>query len=299
VAIPETQLRTWANQGATATAASTYEAVRRALLATTSPVRGRNVDVYLQGSYKNDTNIRGDSDVDVVVQLNDIYYSDLSKLQAAQRQAYEAQRSTASYTWAAFRGEVLSALRAYFGAGSVTERNKCITIAVSSARLSADVVVAAQYRRYTRFLSSTNEAHWKGITFWTQHENRQVVNWPKVHYQNGVHKNHGTRTSGRYKPNVRAFKNARSYLVDNVRLPASVAPSYFLECWLYNVDNACFRPTHAETFHDVLVWLATNDSSQFVCQNELVWLFGGTPEQWSRESADRTLAALIHLWDNW
>lgn len=38
---------------------------------------GVDFEVYLQGS--NDTNILGDSDVDVVAQLNSTYYSNLSE----------------------------------------------------------------------------------------------------------------------------------------------------------------------------------------------------------------------------
>ena len=35
---------------------------------------------YLQGSYRNDTNIRGDSDVDLVLELNSVFKHDASVL---------------------------------------------------------------------------------------------------------------------------------------------------------------------------------------------------------------------------
>jgi tRNA nucleotidyltransferase (CCA-adding enzyme) len=78
--IPEGQLATWSNSGAQTTAAATGRAIRDALNSPTSLVRGRNKAIYLQGSYKNSTNIRGDSDVDVVVQLRASFGYDVSTL---------------------------------------------------------------------------------------------------------------------------------------------------------------------------------------------------------------------------
>jgi len=72
MAIPESQLERWANQGAVATAKLTADSIKRALNSFSGWPNGIKFEVYLQGSYKNNTNIRGDSDVDVVAQLNAI-----------------------------------------------------------------------------------------------------------------------------------------------------------------------------------------------------------------------------------
>jgi tRNA nucleotidyltransferase (CCA-adding enzyme) len=78
MAIPESQLRTWANRGAITTAKTTTDSVKNALNSYNGWPSGIDFEVYLQGSYKNKTNIRGDSDVDVVAQLNSASYSNLS-----------------------------------------------------------------------------------------------------------------------------------------------------------------------------------------------------------------------------
>ena len=75
MAIPESQLEKWANQGAIITAKSTADSVKNALSSYDNWKDGVDFKVYLQGSYKNSTNIRGDSDVDVVAQLNSTFYS--------------------------------------------------------------------------------------------------------------------------------------------------------------------------------------------------------------------------------
>lgn len=78
--IPENQLDTWSHQGAVATAKATHEVVRRALTASNSMSQGPTYEVFLQGSYADDTNTRGDSDVDVVVQLNGSFLHNASDL---------------------------------------------------------------------------------------------------------------------------------------------------------------------------------------------------------------------------
>ena len=77
--IPESQLETWSHQGAVTTAKQTHESIRNVLNSHTWQ-SGVNFEDYLQGSYRNTTNIRGDSDVDVVTQLNSTFKSDLSEL---------------------------------------------------------------------------------------------------------------------------------------------------------------------------------------------------------------------------
>jgi hypothetical protein len=133
-----------------------------------------------------------------------------------------------------------------------------------------------------------------------QSENRWIVNYPKIHYDNGVTKNSASSTNGWYKPTVRLFKNARTYLVNIGDIPADLAPSYFLECLLYNVPDDKFGSDFQSTFCNVINWLLLEaDFSQFVCQNEELHLFGNTPEQWSEDKARRFLQAMVKLWEDW
>jgi predicted nucleotidyltransferase len=113
--IPESQLETWSHQGAVISSSATYRSIQTALAADSSPIKGKDYEVYLQGSYKNDTNIRGDSDVDVVVQLNATFGRDLAVLPENQKRLYEAAHSSATYLWDNFRKDVLQALRSYYG----------------------------------------------------------------------------------------------------------------------------------------------------------------------------------------
>src|SRR5579885_1576447 len=286
--IPERQLKTWSHQGAVKTAKQTYALIKSALHRYAFPP-GIRYEVYLQGSYKNNTNILGDSDVDLVVQLNSIFYSNLTE---DQKQQFGFV--TAGYGYQEFRSAVLLALKPYAQSWQIQQGGKSIKI--RTPYLPADVVVCVQYRKYKKPLIS--DKHFvEGMIFYAPSEDRWVINYPKPHYHNGVKKNWATRLL--YKPTVRMFKNARRYMIANRGVPYDLAPSYFLECLVYNVPNSRFSGGFYNTFESVLDWLLSASLDNFVCQNEQVLLFGDTPEQWSKEKAKHFLNALADLWNNW
>lgn len=295
--IPEAQLSTWSNQGAVQTSSATYASIQAALDAFTSWPKGLDREIYLQGSYCNSTNIRGDSDVDVVVQLNSTFDRDLTALSASEQQAYTSAFSKATYLWADFQQDVLKALRAYYGTGNVDVGKKCLKVKGGSGRLPADVVVAMEHRKYLRFRSIGDQSYVSGMTFYVPSEDRWVVNFPKVHRDNGAEKNNNA--GKRYKPNVRVYKNARTYMINNSLIASDLAPSYFLECLMYNVPDYKYAATFAESFCNIINWLNTTDLTACLCQNEQVLLFGNTPEQWNTEKARVLIASMINLWNKW
>lgn len=292
MAIPEVQLETWSHQGAVATAKATHESIRTALSQYDGWPDGINYEVYLQGSYKNDTNIRGDSDVDVVVQLNSALRSNLTE-----EQTKHLGLTAASYRWQGFREDAMKALSNRFGWAKVQIGKK--SLKVRTSYLPADAVVCIQYRRYRTL---NHQDYIEGMTFYVPSENRWVINYPKLHYDNGVKKNAQYAANGWYKPAVRLFKNARTHLADHHAIPNDLAPSYFLECLLYNVPNEKFGASYQDTFCNVVHWLAAKvDFSQCICQNEQLKLFGNSPEQWSPTQAQQFIGELISLWlwNNW
>lgn len=283
MAIPESQLQTWSHQGAVTTAKSTADSVRNALKSYNGWPQGIDFEVYLQGSYKNDTNIRGDSDVDVVAELKSCFYSNLSE---------DEKRllgiTAASYGWPEFRAHILQALKDYYGQGQIADGNKAVKVMPSSNRLPADVVVCTQYRKYR---SVNSYDYVEGMCFWTRNDNRQVINYPKLHYENGVSRHQGSNKW--YKPIVRLFKNSRAYI------PGDSTPSYFLESLLYNVPISCYGTSYQDSFCRVINWLRSADLGSCICQNEQDGLFGSTQEQWDAVQATNFISNVISLWDGW
>ena len=290
--IPEDRLESWTRQGSIVASKATHEAVRNALKAS-SDLSGRNYDIYLQGSYKNSTNIRGDSDVDIVAQINDVFYSNKKILPGDQLQAHREAYGPATYKLEHFREHVIKALRSYFGSHLITEGNKAIKVARASNRLPADVIACAQYRNYSHFHSMWNYRMVEGITFFTK-GGRQIINYPKPHYDNGVLKNRGCLS--RYKAGVRMFKNARNEAISRGWIPPSEVPSYFLECFAYNAHNSCYSLLWQDVYRSVLNNLKNGNYSEYMCQNEVIRLFGTGDDQWNTVSADRLIIALETLW---
>jgi hypothetical protein len=113
--IAEDQLVTWAKQGPTSQFTSTYDTLWGVLNDSSSPYYPKDFKIFLQGSYKNDTNVYGDSDVDVVIRLDSIFYSDLYFLNEDEKARYNANRSPGTYTLDEFKASVLQWLTKKYG----------------------------------------------------------------------------------------------------------------------------------------------------------------------------------------
>ena len=291
MAIPESQLSTWSHHGPQESSKRTHETIRRVLDAYQWPPDMFR-EFYLQGSYRNDTNTRGNSDVDVVLEMTSTLKYDTSSLSQYEQGLVSASFQSASYDWNDFRRETLKALGAGFGSSMVGQGNKSIKLKADPPRLAADVVVCMQHRMYTSF-----STYVEGITFRALHDKRWIVNCPKEHYKNGATK--GARTWDRYKRTVRMFKNARNHLVSAGRISADLAPSYFVECLIYNAPDSAFRPGFQESYCSIVNWVVESALDRLVCQNGQQWLFGSSPEQWSMVNAKTFASHLVSLWNNW
>lgn len=291
MAIPETQLETWSHQGAITTASATANSIKGVLDRFTQWPQGIRFDTYLSGSYKNSTNIRGDSDVDIIAQLNSVFISNLTEEQKRQ-----LGHTPASYTWQNFKDHILTALTLTYGPEIVLQGNKSIKVVGTSGRLSADVVPTVTYRKYSRV---EENSFLDGICFWTTNDRSFIINYPKYHYNNGIQKM--DLTYNNYKSTVRIFKNIKKYLVDSNSITRDLAPSYFIECLLYNVPNNNFvGATKLSIVQNILNWLNLNRNwSGFLCQNGIKQLFGADSTQWSETSAKSFIGNVISLWNNW
>jgi hypothetical protein len=296
VAIPEGQLETWSHQGAVATSKLTHESIRTALARHTWPDRVK-YEVYLQGSYRNDTNIRGDSDVDVVAELQSTFIPDKSHLSAAELAAYDMWNKKADYSWLEFRADTLAALREYYGSALVTEGPRALKVKGASGRLDADVIVCLTHKTFRRYATLFDEEHVLGITFFIPAEERWIVNYPKQHSDNATTKHQAT--DGWFKPSVRLFKNIRTRLVEDGKLGDGIARSYFIECLLGNVPNDKFGVTYDNTVVNVHNWLIHADLSTFTCLNGITPLCGAASECWTSDKASQYLGALADLWKHW
>lgn len=297
MAIPESQLETWSHQGSITQSSTTYNGIKNTLEAAGTPYHGKSFNVFLQGSYGNDTNIWAESDVDIVIKLNDVFHSDLSGLSDTQKASWRAAFSDATYTYVDFKRDVLATLVASYGSGVVAGK-KAIEIPANGTRRKADVIASTQFRRYHKFNGTNDQSYDEGICFWTS-SGLRIANYPKQHSANLTAK-HGS-TSTWLKPMVRIFKNARSRCVTEGLLAAGEAPSYFIEGLLYNVPDDKFSTSYQAVFMNALNWIQSEaDKNQLVCANEQYYLLrDGTPTCWEPAKAEAFLTAVSQLWNEW
>lgn len=300
MAIPKSQLETWSHRSQTNTAVKAHEDIREVLREPSSLVASISFEDYLQGSYRNYTNIFRDHDVDIVIQLDASFFYNIDRLAESSQTWYRQVVEPATYKLDDFRDGVLETLRSAFGSSAVEDSNKAIRVTGESGiRLDADVLVCQEYREYVSFDGSTNRGYVEGIKFWTQDDQRWVINFPKQHYDNGVAKQEST--GNWFKPTVRVFKNLRNYLVDRDLIPDDCAPSYFIQGMLYSVPNDRFGYTPRQNFEDVLNWLSRSIDAytSFLCQNGIVPLFGYSDEQWNTVDMVLFLRAIRDLDESW
>ncbi|MEO9297753.1 nucleotidyltransferase domain-containing protein [Devosia alba] len=296
--IPEKQLETWSHRGSIQQSASTYQAVKQALNADTAGYAGKGFQVFLQGSYGNETNIYAESDVDIVIQYDRAFFKDLARLSPPDRAAYDSYYSGGvAYSYEEYRSDVFAALKKAFGA-DVSYPGKAIKVRAGGGRRNADVIPAFDYRRYHRFVDSTNQFYTPGMAFKTK-ENDLIANFPKLHSANLTRKHQDC--SLWFKPTVRIFKNLRSWLVDSGHIDNGAAPSYFIEGLIYNAPKACFGTNYGATVLSVLRWLhSTKDRANWVCANEQYYLLrDGDRVCWPIADGDGFISAAVAAWDNW
>jgi predicted nucleotidyltransferase len=252
-------------------------AIRRAIAASEKLI-SRSTEVFLQGSYRNRVNVRQDSDVDVGIVCNDVFYFDLP---AGYSREYFGI-SPATYTYSQFKNEVEEALKDYFGEDYVKRGNKAFDINANTYRVDADLAPFFAYRRYY-----ANKTYDEGVKMLPDNGG-EIINWPNQHYDKGVQKNTGT--SKRYKKIVRILKKLCIEMEEHNIAEAKQIPGFLIECMVYNVPPEHFN---ASTLKDnvkyVLAYLCLNTVEEEKCKDwaevsELKYLFHST-QKWTIQQA--------------
>jgi hypothetical protein len=296
MAVPDEKLKQWAQIGAQSTSKETYATIKLALESEDAGYHGKAYKVFLQGSYGNDTNIIKESDVDVVIRLDSVYYYDITPLPAPQQTAFMATHPAAEYTARAFHAHVMELLVERF-AGDAVPGTKAVGIKPRNDRRKADVLVAVQHKKFTRFAAIGDESQVTGLCFFKS-DGTKVVNYPMLHRENLVAKNQ--ETNEWMKHIIRIFKNARQAMLDQKLLQVGQAPSYFIEGLLYNVPSAKYGGTYSASVVNCINWLYQADRSAFLCANGQYKLLDDNPDvSWNTKDCDAFLNGLIGLWNNW
>jgi hypothetical protein len=204
-------------------------AIRKAIDAS-AELSARSLQVFIQGSYADRTNVRQDSDVDVCILHNDVFYTDYSHTKGLNDAVLGF--TDAPYHYATFKNDVESALVSYFGRPAVCRGKKAFDIRENTYRVDADVVPCFEHRLYSGDQSSY--FHLAGTQLFPDNGGK-IINWPKQNYDNGIAKN--DRTGQKFKAVTRIMKNLCFELMENGDKVAEKIPSYLIECLAWNVPD--------------------------------------------------------------
>jgi hypothetical protein len=296
--IPREQLQTWSNPGPQVLSERTRISVENALSTIVWP-KDRPGRWFLQGSYRNHTNIRGDSDVDMVVVVDNFFIAELEALPEGEKAAYKAWVMDAPKCWESMYALVLATLEKEFP-GKVKPGR--IAINVKTPHLVADVVVAIGRRIYKSFNAAPGAYEKNVMTFRPSGEERWITNYPQRHFDNGATKN--ADTLDRFKPTVRMFKNAFGACVDKGLLQEGIAFSYAIECLVYNAPSELFAADEQDRFANIVNWFGDHatGSARLLAMKRVSGVgnvVGDDPEQWKQGNAEAFIEGLKFLWHEW
>ncbi len=253
-----------------------------------------DIAVFTQGSYRANTNVRQESDVDICVCLKSTFFYDFDT-HSIQESPIDYGIYPSSTEFSDFKNWVENALVRKFGRSEVSRGNKAFDVHANTYRVDADIVPAFEHRRYTGRYNDVPHFH-EGIEFKTDTGIR-IINWPDQTHENGVNKNN--LTSKRYKSIVRILKRLKCEMEVEKIPQATNIGSFLISSLVWNVPNEQFgyatlesdvRNILAHTFNNTL---NDEDCKEWGEVNELKYLFN--PQQgWTRQQAHNFLSA---AWD--
>lgn len=229
-------------------------------------------EIFVQGSYANNTNVRQYSDIDICIMLTSTFYTNYPDGITSSDFGY----TDGSMSFQDFRSYVLDALLKKFGSENVVRKNKCIHIYSNSYHVNADVVPALLYKDY-RIINSRNKNRFvEGIKYYAQ-DGTCVINYPKDHINNGKRKNNDTNY--KYKKLVRIMKHLTNNMIGEGLINGDIISSFLVECLVWNVPNSYItkHDTWNATIQDTIayLWNAINDHdvSEWREVSERLYLF--------------------------
>lgn len=240
-----------------------------------SPLQDNNniqIAVFLQGSYASNTNVKGRSDVDIVVM-------DLSKF----RTHYRPDQSNKDYGFTNatnninIKDIIIKGFIEYFGKDYVVRHDKCINIKPTRERNNIDIVPAMQYRDYTKDYSRNKENYVEGTLIKTD-KGEEIINFPFHHINNSEQKH--KETQKRYRKLVRIMKYLMYDMQKENIAEAKDVSSFGVESLIFNINNYYLSDTykplgmHFQEILDIL-WqmLIQHTSKQWVEANGIQPLF--------------------------
>lgn len=286
----EQKFTAWAQPPSKTEAERCENALRaiRAAISKSEKLKSRSLKVFVQGSYRNNVNVKQDSDIDVGVMCHDYF---LTQYPPGKSDA-DFGNTNVDYTFRQFKDELEQALVEYFGRKAVTRGNKAFDLHETSYHVEADIAPFFEFRHYAEsgfFVCGVALLPDSGSRIENFPE-RLLDTWPRInlHYENGVAKNDATGRA--FKSVVRILKSLRNEMDEMGIAAAKPIPGFLLECLAWNTPDSRFTgSTWDKIVQAVLSFLWSSmkmddDCAKWCEVNDIKFLFHPA-QKWTRVQA--------------
>lgn len=252
------------------------ESILKQALKTSTIIDSSRYEVFGQGSYANNTNIRLNSDIDINVCYTNAFFYDIPN--GTKKEDFGIGDNV-SYSFGEYKDDIEKMLVLFYGRSEVIRKNKCITVKGSTSRIQIDVVPTWVYKRYNSKINYS--AYVEGVVLFTDKTGEKITNYPKQHKKNGVSKN--TNTHRWFKRLTRIFKNIRIKMESENFYSNDNITSFLLECLAYNVPT----PTYTKN----MCYCVWND----ILRDSIIYLYENTKEEASTYLEWGEVSELLYL----
>lgn len=291
MSISEEQLSNWTKPASDSEETRIENAIKmvRDAINSDTKLSKMNLEIFCQGSYANNTNVRLNSDVDINVRHNDIYFYNIPSDMQKEQFPDLVRDPDGNYPFASFKSDVEKALNAKFG--HVTRKNKCLHISENSYHTEVDVVPTFKHRWYRK-----DGSYDLGVALFADNNGQKIVNYPLQHIENG--KIYNEKTSRKFKRLVRIFKNIQYNMQENKIPLNSNISSFLLECLVWNCPGDIFLPeTWQGRLRKAMVFIYDKTKSREACDkwlevSNLLYLFYG--HKWNYADVNQSMIQMYN-----
>lgn len=255
-----------------------------------------DVKIYVQGSYKNNTMTDDFSKLEIVVEFPQNIFGNILKQPILKTKRILFEDSIVKKRIIKFKPIVpLNILKKVIMEtvlnisknNGIFNNSKSISIpATKKHKISCEILPC-----YT--LNNT-ENH--SVIIYDSLINKYVAAFPVLHCQNLRLKDE--KTNGNFLNIVRIFRNIRDIMIENEIINEGFAPSYFIECLLYNIPNSLLTGTLERSMLKTLNYLKNCNLNRFVCAHEQFQMFGNNSDTWTTLKARSFIEVLIDIWQD-
>lgn len=269
----------------------TSERMVREAISEDETLSKKSTEIFGQGSYANDTNVKLNSDIDINVSYTGGYFFDLPKDKTEADMGIDKD-GPSGYSFSEFKNDVEVALVKKFGRDQVKRNDKCITIKGTAQRVQTDVIPTWNYRRYNQ-----NKTYVLGVKFFSEKSTGAITNFPKQHIGNGIEKN--SKTQRRFKRLTRLHRKLRYKMNDDGATINGNITSFLLECLVWNIPDRIMNDydTWTDRLKQSIIYIHKQTKEESTCKewgevSELLYLFH-SDRKWSRADVNEYM---VQLW---